>query len=105
MSHLQVLLFFQAEEKENHSMPQMTGTKQNMGNAHLFNYCLVILKKKPTQNPKQKQKQTTPLPLCNDHMFSKDSLRNNVMPVCFDLVLLQPSFYSSILKASRFCQT
>lgn len=54
MSHLQVLLFFQAEEKENHSMPQMTGTKQNMGNAHLFNYCLVILKKKT--NPKSKTK-------------------------------------------------
>ncbi|XP_029860334.1 casein kinase I isoform X7 [Aquila chrysaetos chrysaetos] len=102
---VQVLLFFQAEEKENHSMPQMTGTKQNMGNCSFVQLLSCDLKKKQTNpNPKQNQNQTTPSSLCNDHMFSKDSLTNNVMPVCFDLVLLHPSFYSSILKASRFCQ-
>lgn len=62
MSHLQVLLFFQAEEKENHSMPQMTGTKQNMGNAHLFNCCLVILKKKTPPKIQTKTRTKPPPP-------------------------------------------
>lgn len=83
MSHPQVLLFFQAEEKENHPAPQMTRTKQNMGNRVFVQLLSCDLK----------NKQQT---LCNDHTFSKDSLKNKVIYVCFDLVLLHPSFVSLI---------
>ncbi|KAM6363664.1 casein kinase I isoform 10-T10 [Pluvialis apricaria] len=91
---VQVLLSFQAEDKENHSAPQMTRTKQNTGNCSFVQMLSCDLEER------------TPT-LLNDHTFSKDSLKNNVMPVCFDLVLLHLSFVSfnlSILKALRFCQ-
>ncbi|XP_063176092.1 casein kinase I isoform X12 [Chroicocephalus ridibundus] len=79
---VQVLLSFQTEDKEKHSAPQMTRPKQNTGNC-LFVHLLSCGLKKPHH-------------LRNDHTFSKDTLKNNVKPVCFDLILLQPSFVSLI---------
>lgn len=48
MSHLQVLLFIQAEEKENHAAPQVTRTKQNMGNCLFVQLLSCDPKKKKT---------------------------------------------------------
>lgn len=87
MSHLQVLLLIQAEEKENHPAQQMTRTKQNMGKC-LFVQLLSCDLKKTTTKPKAKTS------IINT--FSEDSLRNNIMPLCFDLVLLHPSSVSLI---------
>lgn len=54
MSHLQVLLLIQAEEKENHSAQQMTRTKQNTGKFLFVQLLSCDLKKTQQQNPKQK---------------------------------------------------
>lgn len=88
MSHLQVLLLVQAEEKENHPAQQVTRAKQNTGKCLFVQLLSCDLKKAPTTKPKAKTS------IINT--FSEDSLRNNIMPLCFDLILLHPFSVSLI---------